>query len=98
MHFTGLEETPRLEDIASALHLKWADVVSNWETRSRVEGFLAKYLMDQAQLLWDSLSELNGRYWNWFGEKTHEWILLWTSKCRSCPVLQVFGVLVFKGV
>ena len=39
--FTGLEETPRPEDIASALHLKRADVVSNWETRSMVEGFLA---------------------------------------------------------
>ena len=55
MPFTGLEETPRPEDIASALHLKRADVVSNWETRSGVEGFLAKFLMDQAQLSWDNL-------------------------------------------
>ena len=31
--FTGLEEVPRPEDIASTLHLKRADVVSNWETR-----------------------------------------------------------------
>ena len=53
--FTGMEEVPRPEDIASALHLKRADVVSNWETRSGVEGFLAKFLIDQAQLFWDNL-------------------------------------------
>ena len=53
--FTGMEEVPRPEDIASALHLKLADIVSNWETRSGVEGFLAKFLIDQAQLFWDSL-------------------------------------------
>ena len=39
MPFRGLEEAPRPEDIASTLHLKQADVVSNWETRSRVEVF-----------------------------------------------------------
>ena len=50
-----MEEVPKLEVIASAMHLKRADVVSNWETRSRVEGFLAKFLMDQAQLFWDDL-------------------------------------------
>ena len=50
-----MEEVPRPEDIASALHLKRADVVSNWETRSGVEGFLAKFLIDQAQLFWDDL-------------------------------------------
>ena len=53
--FTGMEETPRPEDISAALHLKQADVVSNWETRSGVEGFLAKFLMDQAQIFWDDL-------------------------------------------
>ena len=31
------------------------DVVSNWETRSGVKGFLAKFLIDQAQLFWDNL-------------------------------------------
>ena len=30
--FAGMEETPRPEDIALALHLKRADIVSNWET------------------------------------------------------------------
>ena len=44
--FIGMEEVPRPEDIASAFHLKRADVVSNWETRSGVEGFLAKFLID----------------------------------------------------
>ena len=51
--FTGLEEVPKLKFIASALHLKRADVVSNWETRIRVKGFLAKFLIDKAQLLWE---------------------------------------------
>ena len=50
-----MEEVPRPEDITSTLHLKQADVVSNWETRSRVEGFLAKFLIDQAQIFWDNL-------------------------------------------
>ena len=35
--------------------MKRADVVSNWETQSGVEGFLAKFLIDQAQLFWDNL-------------------------------------------
>ena len=48
--FTGLEEVPNPEVIASSLHLKRADVVSNWETRSGVKGFLAKFLIDKAQL------------------------------------------------
>ena len=48
--FTGLEEVPKQEFAASALHLKWVDVVSNWETRSGVKGFLAKFLIDKAQL------------------------------------------------
>ena len=53
--FTGLEEVPKPEVIASALHLKRADVVSNWETRSGVKGFLAKFLIDKAQLFWDDM-------------------------------------------
>ena len=55
MPFTGLEEAPKPEVIASALHLKLADMVSNWEIRSRVKGFLAKFLIDKAQLFWDDL-------------------------------------------
>ena len=39
--FTCLEEVPKPKVIALALHLKWADVVSNLEKRSRVKGFLA---------------------------------------------------------
>ena len=41
LHFTGLEEVPKPEVIASALHLKRADVVSNWETRSGVKVFFS---------------------------------------------------------
>ena len=37
------------------MHLKRADVVSNWETRSRVKGFLAKFLIDKAQLFLDDM-------------------------------------------
>ena len=51
----GLEEVPKPEAIASTLHMKWADVVSNWETRSGVEDFLAKFLIDKVQLFWDDM-------------------------------------------
>ena len=50
MPFTGLEEVLKLEVIALTLYLKRADVVSNWETRSGVKGFLAKFLIEKAQL------------------------------------------------
>ena len=48
-----MEEVPKPEVIASALHLKQVYVVSNWETRSGVKGFLAKFLIKKAQLFWD---------------------------------------------
>ena len=44
--FTGLEEVLKPEVIASTLHLKRTDVISNWETRSGVKGFLAKFLIE----------------------------------------------------
>ena len=53
--FTILEEVPKPEVIASTLHLKWADMVSNWETRSRVKGFIAFFMIDKAQLFWDDM-------------------------------------------
>ena len=30
-------------------------MVSNWEMRSGVKGFLAKFLIDKAQLFWDNM-------------------------------------------
>ena len=48
--FTGLEEVLRPEIIAKALHLKSSDIVANWETRSGVKGFLAKFLIEKAQV------------------------------------------------
>ena len=51
--FTGIEEVSKPEVIATSLHLKRADMVSNWETRSGVKGFLAKFMIDKAQLFWD---------------------------------------------
>ena len=53
--FIGLEEVLKPEVIASALHLKRSNMVSNWETRSGVKGFLAKFLIDKAQLFWDDM-------------------------------------------
>ena len=53
--FTGLEETPKLEVISKALHLKRSDIVANWETRSGVEGFLAKFLLEKAQMFWEDM-------------------------------------------
>ena len=51
--FTDLKEVPKPEVIASTLHLKRSDIVSNWEIRSRVKGYLAKFLIEKAQLFWD---------------------------------------------
>ena len=53
--FTGLEEAPKPEIIAAALHLKQSNIVSNWDTRSGVKGFLSKFLIEKAQLFWDDL-------------------------------------------
>ena len=53
--FTGLEEIPEPEVIAAALHLKRADIISNWETRSGVKGFLAKFLLEKARSFWDNM-------------------------------------------
>ena len=47
--FTGLEEIPKPEVIAKALHLKRSDIVTNWETRSGVKCFLAKFLLEKAR-------------------------------------------------
>ena len=54
--FTDLEETPRPEVIAKALYLKSYDIVANWETRSGVKGFLAKFLMEKARLFFDAMN------------------------------------------
>ena len=53
--FNGTERDPKPEEIAQDLHLHSSDVTTHWETGSGVEGFLAKFLIDQAQLFWDDL-------------------------------------------
>src|ERR1044072_7628843 len=47
--FTSLEKALKYEDIASALHLKQSDIEANLETRSRVKGLLAKFLIKKAR-------------------------------------------------
>ena len=54
--FTGLEKDPKPEEITPTLHLKRSDIVSNWETRSGVKGFLAKFLLEKARLFLDAMS------------------------------------------
>ena len=54
--FTGLEQIPKPEDIATTLHSKRSDIVSNWETRSGVKGLLSKFLIEKAQLFLDAMS------------------------------------------
>ncbi|XP_058774389.1 uncharacterized protein LOC131648670 [Vicia villosa] len=54
--FTGLEDTPKPETIADALHLKRSEITSNWETKNGVEGFLAKFLFGKAQLFLKAMS------------------------------------------
>ncbi|XP_058745833.1 uncharacterized protein LOC131618677 [Vicia villosa] len=49
MPFTGLEDFPKPEVMASALHIEKSEVVSNWETKSGVKGFLAKFLLKKAR-------------------------------------------------
>ena len=53
--FTSLEGIPKPEVIAKALHMKRADIIANWETRSRVKGFLAKFLLEKARSFWDDM-------------------------------------------
>ena len=51
----GREKEPKPEDVAQALHLQPSDIKGNWETRSGVKGFLAKFLLEKAQECWNSL-------------------------------------------
>ena len=53
--FTDLEETPKPEVIVEALHLKRSGIVANWETRSGVKGFLAKFLLEKARSFWEDI-------------------------------------------
>ena len=53
--FTGLEGIPKPEVLAEALHMKRADIIANWETRSGVKGFLAKFLLEKDRSLWDDM-------------------------------------------
>ena len=43
--FNGIKRDPRPKEIARALHLQQYDVMANWETRSGVKGFLAKFCL-----------------------------------------------------
>ncbi|XP_058783352.1 uncharacterized protein LOC131658034 [Vicia villosa] len=54
--FTGLEDVPKPEVMASALHIEKSEVDSNWETKSGVEGFLAKFLLKKARSFLKAMS------------------------------------------
>ena len=53
--FTGLEKTPRPEEIAAILPLTKEEVLSNWETRNGIKGFLVKFLVGKANDFWNDL-------------------------------------------
>ena len=53
--FNDIERDLSPEEIARALHSQRSDVVANWEIRSGVKGFLAKFLLEKAQDCWDTL-------------------------------------------
>ena len=53
--FTGLEAIPKPEVMAEALHLKRADIIENWESRSGVKGFLSKFLLEKARSFWEDM-------------------------------------------
>ncbi|XP_058745884.1 uncharacterized protein LOC131618734 [Vicia villosa] len=56
MPFTGLEDVPKPEVMASALHIEKSEVVSNWETKNGVKGFLAKFLLKKARSFLKAMS------------------------------------------
>ena len=56
--FTCLEKAPNPKFIAEASHLKRSEIVSNWETRSGVKDFIAKFLIEKDQLFLDDLDFL----------------------------------------
>ena len=53
--FTSLEGIPKPEVITEALHMKRADVTTNWETRSGVKGYLAMFLLEKSRSFWDDM-------------------------------------------
>ena len=53
--FIGIEKDPRPEEIALALHLQRSGVVENWETKSGVKGFIAKFLLEKARSFWKDI-------------------------------------------
>ena len=53
--FNGMERYPKPEEMTQALYLQPSDITTNWETRSGVKGFLAKFLFEKAQNCWNSL-------------------------------------------
>ena len=53
--FNSTERDPNPEEIAQALHFQPSDITTNWEIRSGVKGFLAKFLFGKAQNCWNSL-------------------------------------------
>ncbi|XP_058777154.1 uncharacterized protein LOC131651509 [Vicia villosa] len=54
--FTGLEDTPKLEVIATALYIKKSKIEGHWESRSGVKGFLAKFLVGKARMFLKAMS------------------------------------------
>ncbi|XP_058756282.1 uncharacterized protein LOC131629518 [Vicia villosa] len=54
--FTGLENIPKLEVVATALHLKKSEIENNWETRSGVKGLLVKFLLGKARSFLEAMS------------------------------------------
>lgn len=54
--FTNLEATQKPEVVAATLHLKRANIVSSWGTKSGVEGLSTKFLLEKAQKFLDAIS------------------------------------------
>ncbi|XP_058784646.1 uncharacterized protein LOC131659475 [Vicia villosa] len=55
--FTGLENIPNPGVMVATLHdLKKSEIENNWETRSGVKGFLARFLLEKARSFLDSMS------------------------------------------
>ena len=53
--FNGTERDPKPKEITRALHLQPSDILANWVTRSGIKGVLTKFLLEKAQVCWNTL-------------------------------------------
>ncbi|CAI8611684.1 unnamed protein product [Vicia faba] len=62
--FNSTERDPSPEEVSRALHLQQSNVTANWETRSGVKGFLAKFLLEKLKIVGTTwIYKLSKKFW-----------------------------------